>query len=41
MDELYGGLDKFFAKYNTRKHQTLGMSPEQKYRNRELLKNVA
>jgi hypothetical protein len=32
MDELYGGLDKFFCKYNTRKHQTLGMSPEQKYR---------
>lgn len=41
MDELYGGLDKFFAKYNTRKHQTLGMSPDQKYREIKLLKNVA
>ncbi len=41
MDELYGGLDKFFCKYNTRKHQTLGMSPEQKYREIELLKNAA
>ena len=38
MDELYGGLDKFFCKYNTRKHQTLWMSPEQEYREIELLK---
>ena len=41
MDQLYDGLKKFFCKYNTRKHQTLGMSPEQKYREMELLKNVA
>ncbi len=33
MMELYLGLDAFFRKYNARKHQTLGMSPEQKYRN--------
>jgi len=32
MNELYQGLSAFFCKYNTRKHQTLGMSPEQKYR---------
>ena len=32
MPELYHGLSAFFRKYNTRKHQTLGMSPEQKYR---------
>lgn len=32
MTELYHGLSAFFEKYNTRKHQTLGMSPEQKYR---------
>lgn len=32
MSELYQGLSAFFRKYNTRKHQTLGMSPEQKYR---------
>jgi len=30
--ELYQGLSAFFHKYNTRKHQSLGMSPEQKYR---------
>lgn len=41
MDQLHGGLDKFFGKYNTRKHQTLGMSPEQKYRDKEPLKYVA
>ena len=32
MAELYQGLSAFFRKYNTRKHQTLGMSPEEKYR---------
>lgn len=32
MSEFYQGLSAFFRKYNTRKHQTLGMSPEQKYR---------
>ncbi|MBT64577.1 MAG: hypothetical protein CML13_15365 [Puniceicoccaceae bacterium] len=32
MSELYQGLSAFFLKYNARKHQTLGMSPEQKYR---------
>ena len=32
MNELYQGLSAFFRKYNTRKHQGLGMSPEQKYR---------
>jgi len=26
------GLSAFFRKYNTRRHQSLGMSPEQKYR---------
>ena len=41
MDQLYDGFKKFFCKYNPRKHQTLGMSPEQKYREMELLKNVA
>lgn len=32
MSELYQGLSAFFRKYNSRKHQSLGMSPEQKYR---------
>ena len=32
MSELYRGLSAFFRKYNSRKHQSLGMSPEQKYR---------
>ena len=32
MAELYQGLSAFFRKYNTRKHQILGMSPEEKYR---------
>ena len=30
MGELYQGLSTFCQKYNTRKHQTLGMSPEEK-----------
>lgn len=32
MSELHHGLAAFFRKYNARKHQRLGMSPEQKYR---------
>jgi putative transposase len=32
MNELYQGLSAFFRKYNSRRHQSLGMSPEQKYR---------
>ena len=32
MRELYHGLTAFFRKFNARKHQTLGMSPEEKYR---------
>ena len=32
MSELYQGLRAFFRKYNTREHQSLGMSPEEKYR---------
>jgi hypothetical protein len=32
MSELYPGLTAFFRKYNARKHQTLSMSPEEKYR---------
>jgi len=31
MPELYHGIEAFIAKYNRRKHQTLGMSPEEKY----------
>lgn len=41
MVELYRGLEAFFAKYNTRKHQTLGMSPEQKYRENLMHQNAA
>lgn len=41
MSELYHGLNVFFRKYNTRKHQTLGMSPEQKYREGFELKDAA
>ena len=32
MGELYQGLSVFFRKYNTRRHHTLGKSPEEKYR---------
>ena len=32
MIELYRGLETFLKKYNARKHQSLGMSPEQNYR---------
>ena len=32
MSELQRGLTAFFRKYNHRKHQTLGMSPAEKYR---------
>lgn len=41
MSELYQGLSVFFRKYNTRKHQTLGMSPEQKYREGLEMKDAA
>ena len=41
MGELYQGLSAFFRKYNTRKHQTLGMSPEEKYRSGFKMENAA
>ncbi len=41
MVELYRGLEAFFAKYNKHKHQTLGMGPEQKYRENLMLQNAA
>ena len=41
MTELHRGLDAFFTKYNARKHQTLGMSPEQKYREELNLQEAA
>lgn len=41
MGELYQGLSAFFRKYNTRKHQTLGMSPEEKYRSGFEMENAA
>ena len=41
MSELYQGLSAFFRKYNARKHQTLGMSPEQKYREGFTMKKAA
>jgi len=41
MGELYQGLSAFFRKYNARKHQTLGMSPEEKYRGGFEMKNAA
>lgn len=41
MSGLYQGLSAFFHKYNTRKHQTLGMSPEQKYREGLEMKDAA
>jgi putative transposase len=41
MGELYQGLSVFFRKYNTRKHQTLGMSPEEKYRSGFKMENAA
>ena len=31
MPDLYHGIGAFIAKYNRRKHQSLGMSPEEKY----------
>ena len=31
MPDLYHGIEAFIAKYNRRKHRTLGMSPEEKY----------
>jgi len=41
MSELYQGLSAFFRKYNARKHQTLGMSPEEKYRSGFKMKDAA
>jgi len=41
MSELYQGLSGFFRKYNARKHQTLGMSPEQKYREGLAMRDAA
>lgn len=41
MMDLYRGLDAFFRKYNTRKHQSLGMSPEQHYREGQEKKKAA
>lgn len=41
MCELYQGLSAFFRKYNTRKHQTLGMSPEENYRGVFEMENAA
>jgi putative transposase len=41
MSELHHGLAAFFRKYNARKHQTLGMSPEQKYREGFKMKDAA
>ncbi len=41
MGELYQWLSVFFRKYNTRKHQTLGMSPEEKYRSGFKMENAA
>ena len=41
MAELYQGLSAFFRKYNARKHQTLGMSPVQKYRSGFEMKDAA
>lgn len=41
MNDLYQGLSAFFRKYNTRKHQGLGMSPEQKYRSGFIVENAA
>src|SRR5690606_18967708 len=32
MDELRRGIAAFLKKYNRRKHQSLGVSPEEKYR---------
>nr|WP_309400957.1 IS3 family transposase [Cerasicoccus maritimus] len=41
MVELYQGLSAFFRKYNARKHQTLGMSPQDKYRSGFEIKDAA
>ena len=41
MGELYQGLSAFFRKYNIRKHQRLGMSPEEKYRSGFKMENAA
>lgn len=41
MAELYQGLSAFFRKYNARKHQSLGMSPQDKYRSGFEMKDAA
>ncbi|MFT6434673.1 MAG: putative transposase [Candidatus Azotimanducaceae bacterium] len=41
MSELYSGLSAFFSKHNARKHQPLGVSPEQKYREGLAMKEAA
>lgn len=41
MAELRGGIAAFIEKYNRRKHQSLGMSPEEKYRGRFQRKEAA
>jgi len=41
MSELHHGLKVFFAKYNRRKHQSLGMSPLDYYRRNQQLEEAA
>ena len=41
MGELHQGLSAFFRKYNECKHQTLGMSPEDKFRDEFGMENAA
>lgn len=41
MNELHQGLTAFFRKYNARKHQGLGMSPQEKYRGGFQMKDAA
>jgi putative transposase len=41
MSELYQGLSAFFRKYNSRRHQGLGMSPAEKYRSGFKMENAA
>lgn len=41
MNELYQGLSAFFRKYNSRRHQSLGMSTAEKYRSGFKMENAA
>ncbi|NRA27816.1 MAG: transposase, partial [Opitutales bacterium] len=41
MSELHRGFSAFFKKYNNRNHQSLGMSPLEKYRSGFELKQAA